>query len=147
MRLVKLSQQKEFPDYEDVENYFASDVWDRNPPGKFLLPRNQLAEDGVAESEMLLFSYLGRVVRVAKAASGRCENRDKYRVAYPYYFVIDRSTLREVDFSLADLEDAMCRRCGVTKTIAKGRGWVRLPETKEAYKAVEDLIRQKKGRI
>ena len=35
------------------------------------------------------FSFLGQVVRVASAGSGRLDNTDAVRAHYPYFFVVD----------------------------------------------------------
>lgn len=138
MRLVKLSTS-EFPEIDNVHDFFKDDLPQREPPGKFLFPRGWIAEDGLDASELILFSFMGRVVRVARAASGRLQNTDEYRNDYPYYFVVDMKTVREVDFLVTDLEEAMHRECGVTKSIAVARGWVRLPDTEATTRVVERL--------
>lgn len=138
MRLVKLSTS-EFSDISTVGEFFAHDLPQRNPPGKFLFPDGWIAKDGLAESEWILFSFLGRVVRIAQSASGRLANLDEEKATYPNYFVVDLTTVKEVDFLVADLESAMHKDAGVTKSIAVSQGWVRLPDTAAALSVVERL--------
>lgn len=138
MRLVKLSTA-EFKDSDEVDDFFDDDLPEREPPGKFLFPAGWIAADGLDESELLLFSFLGRVVRIARAGSGRLQNTDVDRARYPNYFVVDMKSVREVDFSVIDLEEAMRRECGVAKSIAASQGWVRLPDTEAAARVVRRL--------
>jgi hypothetical protein len=138
MRLVKLSTA-EFDDMDRVDEFFEGDLPQRRPPGQFLITPGWIAEDALDECEVLLFSFLGRVVWVARAGSGRLQNTGRNRGRYPNYFIVDLRTAQKVDFSVSDLEDAMHRRCGVTKSIAVSRGWVRLPNTVAATRLVQTL--------
>ena len=141
MRLVKLSTQ-EFEDLNKVNEYFQNVLPQRTPPGKFMIPKGWIAEDRLSEGELVLFSFNSRVVRVAQAASGRRANDDPEFADYPYYFLVDLDTLREVEFSVEDLERSMQNECGVTKSIAVAHGWVLLPDTPAATQVVERLSNQ-----
>ena len=88
MRLVKLSTA-EFKDIDAVDAFFDEDLPQREPPGKFSFPAGWIAADGLDESELLLFSFRGRVVRIARAGSGRLQNTDAARDRYPYYCVVE----------------------------------------------------------
>lgn len=138
MRLVKLSTV-EFENIADVNDYFAVQLPARTPPGQFRIPKGWIAQDGLNRGDVLLFSFNSRVVRVARSASGRLQNSDEYQVDYPHYFVVDLKTVRQVDFSVVDLEGEMQQMCGVTKSIAVAQGWVRLPDTSVAIQAIERL--------
>lgn len=143
MRLVKLSTA-EFESIDKVDKFFDHDLRQREPHGRFLFPRGWIAEDGLAKSELLLFSFLGRVVRVARAKSGRLRNTDVQRGRYPYYFVVDMETVQKgFPFTVTDLEEALRRESGVTKSVAASRGWVRLPDTDTATHVVRRLGRLK----
>jgi len=138
MRLVKLSTA-EFNDIDEVDEFFDEDLPQREPPGKFLFPAGWIAADGLDESELLLFSFLGQVVRIARAGSGRLQNTDSDQDRYPHYFVVDMTSVRKVDFSVIDLEEAMRNECGVTKSIAVSHGWVLLPNTEAAERIIQRL--------
>jgi hypothetical protein len=72
MRVAKLSTQV-FADEAAVDAFFTADLPHRNPLGLFHVG-GQIAEDGLAPGETILFTYRGRLRFVGRAASGRLDN-------------------------------------------------------------------------
>ena len=140
MRIIKLSITKEFPTLDTLGNYFKYELPSRNPPGKFLLPKEWIAEDGLQPGEMVIFSYRCCVRFVAQAASGRMKNVDEYQNRYPYFFVIDLNTVRQTNFSLQKLEDRLRHEGDEKKHIVRTQGWPRIRDTKITESVVESLI-------
>ena len=133
MRIIKLGTG-EFSDFEQVEDFFMNDLPHRNPPGKFLLPSPLIGKTGLDKGEKLLFAYKGMIHFSAVAASGRMDNQDKSTNGYPFYFLVDLSSLTTVKISLKEIENILSQN-NVTMSIVKSRSW---PVVKD--QAAADLI-------
>lgn len=140
MRIIKLNTTKEFPTLEKLEYYFEHELPLLNPPGKFLMPKRWIAEDGLQRGERVLFSYKRCVRFIANAVSGSMKNTDEYQNSYPFFFVIDLDTVRQTNFSLQKLEDRLRDEAGETKCIVRTQGWPIINDTKVNESVVESLI-------
>ena len=141
MRVIKLNIAKEFPTFEKLKHYFEYDLPSRNPPGKFLLPKGWIAEDGLQPGERILFSYRCYIRFVAYSVSGRMKNYNQDQIRYPYFFVINLPA-RRVNFSLQSLEDRLKREKGNVKCIVRTQGWPKISDTKITKSIVESLINE-----
>ncbi len=137
MRIIKLSVDV-FETFDEVVSFFGEYLPERDPPGKFRIPKGRIAEDCLGDGEPLLFSYESAVVFTARAASGRCRNGDEYSDEYPFYFQVDMRTVRRTDVSLAEVE-ARLRTTGVTKQIVQSQGWPTIPDSPERNAIWESL--------
>ena len=136
MRVAKLSPEV-FADEAAVNAFFTADLPHREPPGLFHV-HGQIAEDGLAPGETLLFTYRGRLRFVGRAATGRQVNTFNLQAKYPYCFIVEPGSVRPADASLAEVEQALAA-VGVAVSLA-GRGWTRVPDSPAAERAIEDLV-------
>lgn len=128
MRIIKLSDRdKDFPNCESVGYYFQYKLPNRNPPGKFLLTKGRVAKNGIEIGEQLIFSYKSKILYLALSASGRRDNLDEDVDMYPFYFVVDMSTITPVKGSLTGIE-SICSKANVHKNIVRTQGWPSIPE-------------------
>lgn len=121
MRIIKLGTG-EFSNFEQVEDFFKNDLPYRNPPGKFLMPSPLIGKTGLAQGEKLLFAYKGLIHFSALAASGRMNNQDESTSGYPFYFLVDLSSLATVKISLKEIEGILSQN-NVTISVVKSRSW------------------------
>lgn len=129
MRIIKLSPKDiDFPDRVSVDTYFEVTLPNRNPVGQFLLTQGRIAERGIEAGEPIIFSYKTEITHVAKAASCRLVNSQGDSVTYPYYFLVNISTICLAQGSLADIE-AELAAVGVQKNIVHTRGWPRIQDS------------------
>src|SRR5207302_3784253 len=98
MRVAKLSPEV-FPDDGAVDAFFTADLPHRNPPGLFHVGE-QIAADGLAPGETLLFTYRGRLRFVGRAATGRLDNTFGLQAEYPFCFIVEPGSIRPADASL-----------------------------------------------
>src|SRR5207253_8395544 len=103
---------------------FFAGLSKRNPPGLFLIPPGQIRADGLAVGEWVLFTYLGRLRYVARAASGRQDNTFEPRQGFPHCFIVDPASIRPVDLPLNEVEQRF-RAAGIDRSLA-GQGWTEL---------------------
>lgn len=116
---------------EEVLKYFRESLPQRQPPGLFLLTAGRIAERGIAEGELLVFSYNGEIVYIGQAASERMNNNGPEHTQYPFYFLVDVHSLRRGCGRLEDLE-AQLRAAGFSdKNIARTQGWPVIEELAE----------------
>lgn len=130
MRIIKLGTE-EFGTFDEVENYFYVTLLmeERNPKGKFRLPNgNLISENGLSVGERILFSYKKIVCFTAVAKAGRLDNNDEYAGKYPYYFVVDMSSVQPTNISLEKVEDSL-RDVLDGKSIVSARSWVKIPDS------------------
>ena len=128
MRIIKLSPKDiDFPDRVSVDTYFKVTLPNRNPIGQFMLARGRIAEHGIEAGELIIFSYKTEITHVRKAASCRLVNSQRDSVIYPYYFLVDMSTICLAQGSLADVE-AKLESAGVQKNIVHTQGWPRIQD-------------------
>ena len=121
MRIIKLGT-REFSNLEQVENFFEDKLSHRSPPGTFWVPSPLIGKDGLNKGEKLLFAYKGMIYFSALAASERMDNQDKGTSRYPFYFLIDLSSLKRVRISLIEIEEILSQN-SITKSIVKSRSW------------------------
>jgi len=133
MRLVKLSKDK-FADEAAVDAFFTGELSRRTPPGLFLIGQ-QIAADGLAAGETVLFSYDGRLRFVARAISGREDNIYLPQADYPHCIVLNPGSVRRADGPIPDLERRLAA-AGVQVPL-RGRGWTRLPDGEPAASVIE----------
>lgn len=122
MRIVKLSQE-EFPTLKDIRDYFEKYLPDTNPLGKIRMTSGRIAQNALELDEVLLFSYKGAICYIARSASGRLKNKDKYRYEYPYYFLVNLDTLHATEISLHYVEQLYHRMTTETKSLVQSQGW------------------------
>jgi len=92
-----------------------------------------------------LFSYLTKVYYIAKSASGRLPNRDKYRDTHPFYFVVDLDTLHRAEASLHYVEKQLQQNGAAKKSIVRSRGWPKIqdsPFTEKLWKSLSLISEQ-----
>lgn len=129
MRIIKLSPRDiDFPDRVSVDTYFEVTLPNRNPIGQFLLTHGRIAEYGIETGELIIFSYKTEITHVGKAASCRLVNSQRDSETYPYYFLVDMSTICLAQGSLADVE-AEFASAGVQKNIVHTQGWPQIQDT------------------
>ncbi len=131
MRIVKLSQTEPigFATLDKVQSFFQDEIWRRMPPGKFHVTPGRIAQDELAPGEPVVFTYHGRVVFTARAASGLVPNDDHERQRFPSYFVVDRATLRDADEELHNVEQWYNAATGEDKNLVATQGWNKLPDS------------------
>jgi hypothetical protein len=132
MRIIKLGKG-EFKNRGEVENYFQSVLYERNPEGKFWLPNKKLIE----KDELLMFSFEKIVRFTAIAKTGLLENDDDGADNYPYCFVIDMPSLQSTNISLEQVEDELKNVYG--KSIASVQTWSKIPNSSKAIALWESL--------
>jgi hypothetical protein len=139
VRIVKMSTE-EFSSLARLNHYFESDLPTRQIPGQFKLPKGKIATRGptsLFNGEMLLFTYQGKLVRIARVDSGitvhdpplKGKNRE-----YPQSFIIDVDSIRKPKrkYTLAELDDIIPPMAGEEiGKIAGTQGWNWIPETEE----------------
>lgn len=134
MRIVKLSSGQGFEDSEDVREFFEETLPDRFD-GRFRMTAGRIRADGLAIGEMVLFSKGGQVYYIARAASERMVNDDKWAGKLPFYFEVDRASIHPVNISLYEVEERYRAATGQAINLAQSRGW---PEIKD--QAFEDSL-------
>ena len=138
MRIIKLGKE-EFKTLDEVVDFFENrlnDDNDRNLKGKFRLPSKKVKKI-IAKDEFLLFSYEKIVRYTAIAKTETLENDDEHSTDYPYYFVIDMSTVEPAERSLEKIEDFLQDVYG--KSIASGQSWSKIPDSPKTNKLWESL--------
>ena len=144
MRLIKLSTE-EFKADEDVHNYFNnrnSEFHSRGMNGVFIFPNGWIAKNSIEPNDTILFSYRGNILYVAKTCSELLPWNGKESEAYPNYLEIDLESLKQVSFSVADLETELRNKTGFTNSIAKSQGWPILPDDSKTVAVVNMLCGQ-----
>jgi hypothetical protein len=141
MRIIKLSQRdNDFPDRVSVNTYFEVTLPNRSPVGQFLLTQGRIAKQGIEAGETIIFSYETEITHIARAASCRLVNSQGDSVTYPYYFLVDMSTISLAQGNLANVE-AELAVVGVQKNIVRTQGWPRIQNSPEIDKIWNDLKR------
>lgn len=150
MRVVKLSEEKEFSRTREVIEYFEVIIRERTLKGKFRIlqtnpdarPKIGAEEFEKGKEELVIFSYKGEILYTAKTKSGIMENRDRCRKDYPLYFLIDIKTIKRVfDITLKDLEKRLLRDTGKKYNLARSQAWPKLENSKKTISAVEGLLK------
>jgi len=140
MRIIKLGTG-EFPTFDKVEDYFYVKLLkeERDPKGKFRLPNgNLISEKGLSVNEPILFSYKKVVCFTATAKTGRLDNHDKHAEEYPYYFVIDMSSLQSANISLEEVEDSL-RDVLDGKSLVSARSWIKIEDSSKTDELWESI--------
>jgi hypothetical protein len=132
MRVIKLGKG-EFKTLEKVQDYFQRELYDREPAGKFWLPTKKTID----KDELLLISYEKIVRFTAIAKTGISSNNDEEAGKYPYYFVIDMSSIQSANFRLEQVENYL--KGVYDKSIAPVQSWSNIPESSKAIELWESL--------
>jgi len=142
VRIIKLSSMDiDFPDRPSVDEYFNVKLHNRNPVGQFLFTQGRIAEGGISTNEPIIFSYKKEITHIAKAASGRIVNTGEDAGIYPFYFIVDISTICLAQGNLADVEDALVS-AEIYKNIVHTQGWPLIPDSLEVNQIWKDLKRK-----
>lgn len=132
MRIIKLSQSD--PDMvtrEMVENYFTTELYAREPEGRFLLTKGRIKEDGLYEGEVIVFTYKAQIVYLGVVEKCVQANRGQDSDIYPSFFCIDMDSLVRGKGTLSKLEAELHKNKITSKKFA-GQGWVQvIPEENE----------------
>ncbi len=128
MRIVKLSTM-EFDTLNDVRRFFIDDLRCGELPGKFRVTAGRIAQDGLAPGEPLLFTHRMRIVFTARAASGLVPNDDAQKQRYPNYFLVDLTTVREVNEDIHEVERQYNNLSGAGVLLVASQAWNRLPDS------------------
>lgn len=135
MRIIKLGK-KEFRTFDEVQKYFQVDLYNRKPVGQFRLLNKKL----INKDDLLLFSYEKVVQFTAVAKTRMLENNDELAGEYPYYFVIDMSTVQKAEISLEKVEEYL--KGVYDKSIATIQAWPNIPDSPTANALWESLRRK-----
>lgn len=142
MRIIKLSPKDiDFPNRSSVDAYFKVKLPNRNPVGQFLLTQGRIADGGIATGEPIIFSYETEITHIAKAASGRFVHSHGDSGTYPFYFLVDMSTICLAQGNLADVEAALAV-AGIQKNIIRTQGWPRISDSLEVAQIWNALNRR-----
>ncbi len=143
---------------EMVDDYFINYLPGRNGEC-FYVPKGFISKDNFAAGENLVFSYKTEIVYLASAKSGILDTdfSERDENSFPYYFLVDISSITPASGSLSDLESEL-EKIGVLYNVGKdgskvpkkitSQGWasVSIPE-KLKNKEIEILESLKKGNI
>jgi hypothetical protein len=147
MRLVKFSD-KEFPNEDALERYFAGDLSKRTPKGLVFCPP-KIAEHGIYVGETILFSYRNKLRYVAKAETPRMTNIYQHEYPenkkYPYCFCI-KLPGRKANVPLQTVGENLRAEAGLDIKL-RGQGWTIITDDKRiaddtrrrVEKVIEDL--------
>jgi hypothetical protein len=131
MRIIKLSSKDiSFPTRASVATYFEVELPNSSPVGQFLFTKGRIRKDGIDDGEPIIFSYQSQIAYIAKASSGRVANLGGERQTYPFYFLVDTSTIAPAQGNLADVETKL-GGLGIHKNIVRTRGWPQIPDSDE----------------
>lgn len=139
MRIIKLSSKDiAFPDRASVDTYFRVGLPNSSPVGQFLFTKGRIRKDGIDDGEPIIFSYQSQITYIAKASSSRLVNSGSDRQTYPFYFLVDTSTIAPAQGNLADVE-AKLGAIGIHKNIVHTRGWPQVPDSHAVDRIWSDL--------
>ena len=145
MRIIKLSpNDSDFPDRDSVDEYFNIKLPSRNPTGQFLLTQGRIAKDGIVNGELIIFSYKTEITHIAKAASGRLVHSQENSGTYPFYFLVDTSTICLAHGNLSDVEAALYK-AGIKKNIVRSQGWPHIQDSL-AVDQIWNALKKKKNK-
>ena len=135
MRIIKLNIS-EIPD-ENINSFFNKVLPERN--GEFRITKGRIHKDKFSANEKLVFSYKGKICYTAKSLSKIQKNTDNtLNKKYPYYFVIDTSTIKPIDMDIHLFEKEYHNFSHDTKSIARTQGWPYIKDDK-----IENLLWKK----
>jgi hypothetical protein len=126
---------KQFPDEDKLQIYFDNTL-PKKEKGKFFFG-NQIAAPGLDPGETILFSYQKKLRYVAKAETGRRENKDRGEGYYSNFIVI-KMPVRKVNVSLEEVERKLRAEAGLQKSLLH-QGWTDIQD-KRAEKVIEDML-------
>ncbi|HAM52380.1 MAG TPA: hypothetical protein DCP92_17420 [Nitrospiraceae bacterium] len=143
MRIIKLSPEDiDFPDRNSVDVYFRQTLPNRNLAGQFLLTKGRIAENGIDQGELLIFSYKTEVVYLARANSNRIPNMGPQRTIYPFYFLVDLPTVTQGKGTLYEVEEALEEALHGVTNIVKTQGWPRFADSQALEEVWNQFIRE-----
>jgi len=138
MRVIKLSEKDEdFTTIDGVHYYFQNKL-KIDYQGQFLLTTRTINEKKFDSGELLIFSYKGEIVYIAKSNSGKLPNEGRERERYPDYFIIDINSIENGKGRLKDLEDALDQHSIPHNKIAT-RGWSIIKEDEDTKEKIKKI--------
>lgn len=132
MRIIKL---KETELRMSIEEYFISELFNRNPRGLFIFPQKMIRAHSLQIGDTILFSLKGTVRYVATTLTGMEENTYLFKENYPCCFQIDVANLKPVSFHLNDFEKELRMQSLTSKSLNR-QGWVELEENEQTRNIV-----------
>jgi hypothetical protein len=132
MRIIKLSSgPKGFKSEKDVVNFFRKDLPTRSPTGIFYVTRRKRKIADIQQGTLLLFSYGGHCMFIARSASPMKPSSDP---KWPAYFVLNMSSLKKTDALLSDYERALRKETGQNNlNLVNNREWPLVSDSNEAF--------------
>jgi len=129
MRIVKLSEQ-EFLSSSDVNYFFETTLFSRSERGKFRITAGRIRGDSFREGETLVFTYRTIVYYIGRSASALRTNTDGDRSKYPYFFIVDVDSLRQVEMTgLHDIERLVRKHSKKTKHLVNSQAWPQIDDS------------------
>lgn len=148
MRIVNLSSKDcEMRERNHVETYFEVTL-PKKYDGQFLCTERRVAQSGgMADGELLVFTYKGEVVYLALSASipKRIHDTDAPSRGHPcinrYYnlFYVDTQSIRRGKGKIKDLEDALKSK-GLHNGSLICSGWPKVDETGNRRRVLESVL-------
>jgi hypothetical protein len=130
MRIIKLSPDDvDMTTRQAVDVYFQKTLSSRTPAGQFLLTSGRIRKDGVKPQEPLIFSYLGKIVYLAKAGSKRMATSGDDAKQYPSYFCVDTTTIQKGTGTLDEFEKLVDAANLSEGNIVHSQGWPMLADS------------------
>jgi putative restriction endonuclease len=142
MRIIKLSpdESKHFENRDSVISFFKNDLISREEKGKFRIPKKTIDEKNFKKGEKLFFSYNKEILFVAVSKSERLKNNDEYRKDLPFYFLVDKDTLKPISGLTLDELEKKLRKIFPGKNIVKSEGWPIVDDNKETDKLWNEIV-------
>jgi hypothetical protein len=141
MRIIKLSKKDaEFKKRTMVDIYFLDTLPKRNPPGKFLLSNRVIGQDGISPDETLVFTYEGKCVYKALAASTRQINNGPDNAKYAHYFLVNIPSIKAIQGNLPSIQEKL-EQAGLTdKNLVKSRAWMKFADGEPIAQMIDALV-------
>lgn len=141
MRIIKLSpNDTDMRTREKVDRYFQAHLAKRRPVGQFLLTERRIAANGIRPGELLVFSYNGEIVYLARSRSGRENTVGPDAIQYPYYFCVEMGSIQAVNRRLIDLEKLLHSHRLFGGNVVRTQGWPRIDDSGSRGRLLEKLI-------
>jgi hypothetical protein len=141
MRIIKLSPDDiDFGTRIDLDRFFTEKLLERDPVGRFNLPKGWIANKGLEVGELLAFTYHGMIVYIACSASERLDSEGLGKDKYPHYFCIDVDTIRPAKGSLVQLEEKLDAKGLLDRNIVRSQGWPTINERDDRRRKLESIL-------
>jgi hypothetical protein len=90
--------------------------------------QGRIADGGIETGESIIFSYETVITHIANASSDRLANTQSDSGTYPFYCLVDMSTICLAQGNLTDVEAALAGM-GIQKNIVRTQGWPRIQDS------------------